>query len=45
MYIRFIIISVLLSCILQAAPVDLEKAQRVAGNIYAELSKLYARSG
>ena len=38
MYIRFIIISVLLSCILQAAPVDLEKAQRVAGNIYSERS-------
>ena len=36
---RFIIvISVLISCILMAASVDLNKAQRVAGNIYAERS-------
>ncbi len=45
MYIRFIIISVLLSCILQAAPVDLEKAQRVAGNIYAERSNTGTMDG
>ena len=38
MYIRFITISVLLSCILTAAPVDRNKAQRVAGKIYAERS-------
>ena len=35
---RFIIISVIISCILMAAPVDFNKAQRVAGNIYAERS-------
>ena len=35
---RVIIISVLLSWVLMAAPVNLEKAQRVANNIYAERS-------
>jgi len=35
---RFIIISVLINCILMAAPVALNKAQRVAENIYAERS-------
>ncbi len=37
MNIRFIII-VLTACILMAAPVDLNRAQRVAGNIYPERS-------
>ena len=34
----FISFSTLISCILIAAPVDLDKAQRVAGFIYAERS-------
>ncbi len=42
---RIIIISVLISCILMAAPVDLNKAQRVAGNIYAERSNTGAMDG
>ena len=42
---RFIIISVLISCILMAAPVDLNKAQRVAGNIYAERSNTGTMDG
>ncbi|HJM94880.1 MAG TPA: C10 family peptidase, partial [Candidatus Marinimicrobia bacterium] len=45
MKIRFIIISVLISCILMAAPVDLNKAQRVAGNIYAERSNTGVMDG
>ena len=40
-----LIISVLISCILMAAPVDLNKAQRVAGNIYAERSNNGAMDG
>ncbi len=42
---RFIIISLFISCILMAAPVDLEKAQRVAGNIYAERSNTGTMDG
>ena len=42
---RFIIISVLISCILTSAPVDLNKAQRVAGNIYAERSNIGTMDG
>ena len=43
---RFIIIiSVLISCILMAASVDLNKAQRVAGNIYKERSNTGTRDG
>ena len=45
MKIRFIIIGVLLSCILMAAPVDLNRAQRVAGNIYAEGMDVAAKRG
>ncbi|SVC84448.1 uncharacterized protein METZ01_LOCUS337302, partial [marine metagenome] len=43
MKIRFIII--LTGCILMAAPVDLNKAQRVAGNIYAERSNTGVMDG
>ena len=35
---RLVIMSALITCILMSTPVDLEKAQRVAGNIYAERS-------
>ncbi len=42
---RFIIISLLISCILMAAPVDLNRAQRVAGNIYAERSNTGTMDG
>ena len=42
---RLIIISVLISCVLMAAPVDLNKAQRVAGNIYAERSNTGTMEG
>ena len=35
---RLIIFNIIISCVLIAAPVDLNKAQRVAGNIYAERS-------
>ena len=42
---RFIIISVLLICSLIAAPVGLEKARRVAGNIYAERSNTGTMDG
>ena len=45
MKIRFIIINVIISCILMAAPVDLNKAQRVAGNIYAERSNTGTMDG
>ena len=42
---RLIIMSVLIGCILMAAPVELSKAQRVAGNIYAERSNTDAMDG
>ena len=42
---RLIILSVLFSCILMAASVDLNKAQRVAGNIYAERSNTGTMDG
>ncbi|SVE27971.1 uncharacterized protein METZ01_LOCUS480825, partial [marine metagenome] len=35
---KFVTFSILISCVLMAAPVDLDKAQRVAGYIYAERS-------
>ena len=41
----FFIISVLISCILMADPIDLSKAQRVAGNIYAERSNTGSMAG
>ena len=42
---RFILLNVLLIYFLMAAPVDLNKAQRVAGNIYAERSNTGAMDG
>ena len=42
---RLIIMSVLIGCILMAAPVDLNKAQRVAGNIYLERSNIGTMDG
>ena len=42
---RLIITSLLLSYILMAAPVDLSRAERVAGNIYAERSNTGTMDG
>ena len=41
----FISFSVLIGCVLIAAPVDLDKAQRVAGYIYAERSNTGTMDG
>ena len=42
---RLIIIGVLISSFLMAAHVDINKAQRVAGNIYAERSNTGTMDG